>query len=178
MFYEPLSYPVRVAKKFDFITYSKADEFEVGQIFQYESDNVVHMAWRESGCFENIPNEDCKFRILQPGICDTHIDDLVDFKDLTESRIDDWVLAGIIKKIYIEPKEAEAELVDKTEQIVKTTKKQKQVKPSYSDISKKLGLKLDEFKKKYSEVFNKEIKDARSKVSKPTAKKIIEALST
>lgn len=172
MLYEPLTYPVFVAKKFDFITYSGADEFEVGQVFMYDPTNIVHQAWNEHRCFTNIPNKDCKYQVLQDlNIENVSIGDIVDFDILPESRIDDLVLAGFIKKIY-----EIAEIKVAKPKAVKP-KKKKQIKPSYSQISKKAGLKPKEFKQKYLEKFGKEITDMKHRVSKPQEKKILEALS-
>ena len=173
MFYEPLSYPVKVVKKFDFITYSSADEWKVGQVFNYEPTNYVHIAWNEAKCFENIPNKDCKYKLLQDlGRDDIKIGNIVDFEQLPENRIDDWVLAGLIKKIYVKKENTKQKKV-----IKKSNKKRKVKKSSYSDISKKLELKPKQFKQKYSEIFNKEIENMKHTVSKPTEKKIIEAFS-
>lgn len=172
MLYEPLTYPVFVIKKFDFITYSGADEFEVGQVFMYDPTNIVHQAWNEARCFAPIPNKDCKYQILQMLNNDEiSIGDIVEFDSLPESRIDDFVLAGFVKKIY-KPAKSKIKQPQKAK-----NKSKKQVKLSFSDISKKAGLKPKVFKQKYLEIFGKEILNMKHRVSKPTEKKILEALS-
>ena len=173
--YERVSYPVFVAKKFDFITYSEADEFKVGQVFNYEIDNQIHLAWHESKCFTPIPNEDCEYKILRDDMSPFAQGQIVQYSDLNATRIDEWVLAGFIKKIY--PKSG-LKIKKENNQPKKVIKNKKSVKKNaYNKLAKNLNLTPSKFRKKYFEIFGKELKDLKKEISKKKENEILEALS-
>lgn len=174
--YENLTYPVFVVKKFEQITYSKIDEYKDGEVFEYNPIDQVHIALNEHGFFAQIPNSKCEFkaqRELTFGENEFKTGDLIKFEQIPESRITDLYLAGFIKKIYLDNTQKP------TKKSIKVLKeKPKKVKKnSYSKIAKELNLTPKKFKNLYFEKFNKEIKDMKHTVSKPTENKIIEALT-
>lgn len=175
--YENLTYPVFVVKKIEQITYSKVDEYNDGDVFEYNPIDQVHIALNEHGFFRQIPNSECKFkaqRELTFGENEFKTGELIKFEQMPESRIQDLYLAGFIKKIYNPNLNKEL-----TKKVVKVSKeKPKKVKKnSYAKIAKELNLAPKKFKTLYFEKFNKEIEDMKHTVSKPTEKKIIEALT-
>ena len=175
--YENLTYPVFVVKKIEQITYSKIDEYNDGDVFEYNPIDQVHIALNENGFFRQIPNSECIFkaqRELTFGENEFKTGDLIKFEQMPESRIEDLYLAGFIKKIYSPNLNKQ-----KTKKVVKFLKqKPKKVnKNSYAKIAKELNLAPKKFKALYFEKFNKEIEDMKHTVSKQTEKKIIEALT-
>ena len=164
--YENLTYPVFVVKKIEQITYSKVDKYNDGDVFEYNPIDQVHIALNENGFFKQIPNSECIFkaqRELTFGENEFKTGDLIKFKQIPESRIEDLYLAGFIKKIYNPNLNKE---------------KPKKVKNnSYAKIAKKLNLTPKKFKTLYFEKFNKKIEDMKHVVSKSNEKKIIEALT-
>src|SRR5574344_787330 len=177
--YENLTYPVFVVKKFEQITYSQVDEYKDGEVFEYNPIDQVHIALNEHGFFKQIPNSECIFRAqreLTFGENEFRTDDLIKFEQMPESRIEDLYLAGFIKKIYLGDIQKKKEPTQKVTKVSKE-KPKKVKKNSYAKIAKELKLTPKKFKTLYFEKFNKEIKDMKHTVSKPTEKKIIEALS-
>lgn len=177
--YENLTYPVFVVKKIEQITYSQVDEYNNGDVFEYNPIDQVHIALNEHGFFEQIPNSECVFkaqRELTFGEFEFKTGDLIKFEQIPENRITDLYLAGFIKKIYLD--NAQKEKIS-AKNIVKPSKaKPKKVKKnSYSKIAKELNLTPKKFKNLYFEKFNKEIESMKHTVSKSTEKKIIEALT-
>lgn len=177
--YENLTYPVFVVKKFEQITYTQVDEYMDGEVFEYNPIDQVHIALNENGYFKQIPNSECKFkaqRELTFGENEFKTGDIIKFEQMPESRIEDLYLAGFIKKIYLGDIQKKKELPKKVVKVSKNkTKKVK--KNSYAKIAKELNLAPKKFKTLYFEKFNKEVEDMKQTVSKPTEKKIIEALT-
>ena len=150
---------------------------ESGQIFYYDPDIIFHKELYYGGFLEEIPNNECEFTCnefeLIFGDKKYLFNETVDVKNFPDQQINNLVISGMLKKVVKQG--PENKLNKKIEN--KKKNKNKIKKSSYSDISKKLELKPKEFKQKYFEKFNKEIEDMKIKVSKPTEKKIIEALS-
>ena len=177
--YENLTYPVFVVKKIEQITYSKVDEYNDGALFEYNPIDQVHIALNEHGFFRQIPNSECEFkaqRELTFGENEFKTGDLINFEQIPQDRITDLYLAGFIKKIYLGDAQKPKIEVKKTVKISKE-KSKKVKKNSYAKIAKELNLTPKKFKNLYFEKFNKEIEDMKHTVSKPTEKKIIEALT-
>lgn len=175
--YENLTYPVFVVKKIEQITYSKVDKYNDGDVFEYNPIDQVHIALNENGFFKQIPNSECIFkaqRELTFGENEFKTGDLIKFEQMPESRIEDLYLAGFIKKLY--DSNLNKELPKKVVKVSKE-KSKKVKKNSYAKIAKELNLAPKKFKTLYFEKFNKEIEDMKHTVSKPTEKKIIEALT-
>jgi hypothetical protein len=93
----------------------------------------------------------------------------IPFNKIPEYLIEDFILAGFIKKIY--------SIENKKEANISKNKTKKVKKNSYAKIAKELNLAPKKFKNLYFEKFNKEIEDMKHTVSKPTERKIIEALT-
>ena len=166
-----ITYPVLVSKPFENITYSAIDNYKAGEVFEYNPQNTVHISLMDAGFFEQIDNSKCEYIAMRDFELDKeyNFEDKIKFEDIPEHLIEDFILAGFIQKIY------NKKLVSQNK-----TLKPKQAKPkkiSYSKIAKDLSLTPKKFKNLYFEKFNKEIKDMKQTVSKPTKKKIIEALS-
>lgn len=177
--YENLTYPVFVVKKFEQITYTQIDNYKEGEVFEYNPIDQVHIALNENGYFKQIPNSKCKFkaqRELYFGEDEFKIGDLIKFEQMPESRIEDLYLAGFIKKIYLDSAQ-KTKITNKKVVKVSKGKPKKVNKNSYAKIAKELNLAPKKFKNLYFEKFNKEIEDMKHTVSKPTEKKIIEALA-
>ena len=166
-----ITYPVMVEKPFENITHSAVDSYKSGQVFEYDPKNVIHISLMEAGFFKKIDNSKCKFISMRDLELDKEytFNEEIPFNKIPENLIEDFILAGFIKKIYSpEPKET-----------IKVSKeKPKKVKKnSYAKIAKELNLAPKKFKTLYFEKFNREIEDMKHTVSKPTEKKIIEALT-
>src|SRR5574344_449785 len=166
-----ITYPVLVSKPFENITYSAIDDYKAGEIFDYNPQNTIHISLMDAGFFEQIDNSLCEYIAMRDFELDKEYTygDSIKYSDIPEYLVEDFILAGFIRKIY-----------NKDIVIKKDIKKPKQPKPkkiSYSKIAKDLSLTPKKFKNLYFEKFNKEIKDMKQTVSKPTEKKIIEALS-
>ena len=177
--YENLTYPVFVVKKFEQITYTQVDEYEDGEVFEYNPIDQVHIALNENGYFRQIPNSECEFkaqRELTFGENEFRTGEIVKFEQIPESRIEDLYLAGFIKKIYLGDVQNKKEPAKKVVKVLKE-KPKKVKKNSYAKIAKELNLAPKKFKNLYFEKFNKEIEDLKQLVSKPNEKKIIEALT-
>lgn len=166
-----ITYPVLVSKPFENITYSVIDNYKAGDIFNYNPRNTIHISLMDAGFFEQIDNSLCEYVAMRDFELDKeyNFEDKIKFEDIPEHLVEDFILAGFIKKIY-----------NKKSVSQNKTSKPKKLKPkkiSYSKIAKDLSLTPKKFKNLYFEKFNKEIKDMKQTVSKPTEKKIIEALS-
>ena len=166
-----ITYPVMVEKPFENITHSAVDSYKSGQVFEYDPKNVIHISLMESGFFKKIDNSKCKFISMRDLELDKEylFNEEIPFNKIPEYLIEDFILAGFIKKVYL----------DNSKKTIKVSKeKPKKVKKnSYAKIAKELNLGLKEFKKLFFQHFQKEIKDVKKEVSKPTEKKIIEALT-
>ena len=162
-----ITYPVVVEKPFENITHSAVDSYKSGQVFEYDPKNVIHISLMEAGFFKKIDNSKCKFVSMRDLELDKEyiFNEEIPFNKIPENLIEDFILAGFIKKIYLGD-------VQKPKQKTKKVKKN-----SYAKIAKELNLAPKKFKTLYFEKFNKEIKDMKHTVSKPTEKKIIEALT-
>ena len=170
-----ITYPVMVDKPFENITYSAVDTYKTGQIFEYDPKNVIHISLMESGFFKTIDNSKCKFTAMRDLELDKEYEygKEIPFDKIPENLIDDFILAGFVKKVY------NPEVKNETKKVTKVSKqKPKKVKKnSYAKIAKELNLTPKKFKTLYFKKFNKEIEDMNNTVSKPTEKKIIEALT-
>lgn len=175
--YENLTYPVFVVKKFEQITYTQIDNYEEGQVFEYNPIDQIHIALNEGGFFNQIPNSECEFkaqRELSFGDLQFNTGDVIKFEQLPESRITDLYLAGFIKKIYIGEKAKK-----KSPTIKKQNKKQTKKKTvlTYSKLAKELNLKPKQFKSLVKDRLDKNIEDMKLPVSSKNKKQILEALS-
>ena len=171
-----ITYPVMVDKPFENITYSAVDTYKTGQVFEYDPKNMIHISLMESGFFKIIDNSKCKFTAMRDLELDKEYQygEEIPFDKIPENIINDFIMAGFIKKIYkpdIKPEKA-----NKTVKVSKE-KPKKTKKNSYAKIAKKLNMDLRNFKKLFFQHFQKEIVDPKKEVSYPTEKKIIEALS-
>ena len=166
-----ITYPVVVEKPFENITHSAVDSYKSGQVFEYDPKNVIHISLMEAGFFKKIENSKCKFISMRDLELDKEytFNEEIPFNKIPENIIDDFILAGFIKKIY--------SIENKKETKISKDKPKKVKKNSYAKIAKELNLGLKEFKKLFFQHFQKEIKDVKKEVSKPTEKKIIEALT-
>lgn len=166
-----ITYPVMVEKPFENITHSAVDSYKSGQVFEYDPKNVIHISLMEAGFFKKIDNSKCKFISMRDLELDKEytFNEEIPFNKIPENLIEDFILAGFIKKVYS----------TENKKVVKVSKeKPKKVKKnSYAKIAKELNLAPKKFKTLYFEKFNKEIEDMKHTVSKPTEKKIIEALT-
>ena len=159
-----ITYPVVVEKPFENITHSAVDSYKSGQVFEYDPKNVIHISLMEAGFFKKIDNSKCKFISMRDLELDKEyaFNEEIPFDKIPENLIDDFILAGFVKKVY------NTEVKNKPKKIKKN---------SYAKIAKELNLAPKKFKTLYFEKFNKEIEDMKRTVSKPTEKKIIEALT-
>ena len=166
-----ITYPVMVEKPFENITHSAVDSYKSGQVFEYDPKNVIHISLMEAGFFKKIDNSKCKFVSMRDLELDKEytFNEEIPFNKIPENLIEDFILAGFIKKIY--------SIENKKETKVSKEKPKRVKKNSYVKIAKELNLGLKEFKKLFFQHFQKEIKDVKKEVSKPTEKKIIEALT-
>lgn len=166
-----ITYPVMVEKPFENITHSAVDSYKSGQVFEYDPKNVIHISLMEAGFFKKIDNSKCKFISMRDLELDKEytFNEEIPFNKIPENLIEDFILAGFVKKVYS----------TENKKVVKVSKeKPKKVKKnSYAKIAKELNLAPKKFKTLYFEKFNKEIEDMKHTVSKPTEKKIIEALT-
>ena len=173
-----ITYPVMVEKPFENITHSAVDSYKSGQAFEYDPKNVIHISLMEAGFFKKIDNSKCKFVSMRDLELDKEytFNEEIPFNKIPENLIEDFILAGFIKKIYLGDIQKKKELPKK---VVKFSKqKPKKVKKnSYAKIAKELNLAPKKFKTLYFEKFNKEIENMKHTVSKQTEKKIIEALT-
>lgn len=171
-----ITYPVMVEKPFENITHSAVDSYKSGQVFEYDPKNVIHISLMEAGFFKKIDNSKCKFVSMRDLELDKEytFNEEIPFNKIPENLIEDFILAGFIKKIY----SPEIKNIQPKETVKVSKEKPKKVKKnSYAKIAKELNLGLKEFKKLFFQHFQKEIKDVKKEVSKPTEKKIIEALT-
>ena len=166
-----ITYPVVVNKPFENITHSAVDSYKSGQVFEYDPKNVIHISLMEAGFFKKIENSKCKFISMRDLELDKEyaFNEEIPFDKIPENLIDDFILAGFIKKIY--------SIENKKETKVSKEKPKKVKKNSYAKIAKKLNMDLRNFKKLFFQHFQKEIVDPKKEVSYPTEKKIIEALT-
>ena len=153
------------------------NEVNIGDVFYYDQDSIFHKEIFDAGFLEKIPNEKCSFVSnefnLNMGDKIYKFGEPVDLSNVQDIIIDRLVVSGCVKKIY------HPNIKIETKKIVKVSKeKPKKVKKnSYAKIAKELNLTPKKFKTLYFEKFNKEIEDMKHTVSKPTEKKIIEALT-
>jgi len=166
-----ITYPVVVEKPFENITHSAVDSYKSGQVFEYDPKNVIHISLMEAGFFKKIDNSKCKFVSMRDLELDKEytFNEEIPFNKIPEYLIEDFILAGFIKKIY--------SIENKKEANISKNKTKKVKKNSYAKIAKELNLAPKKFKNLYFEKFNKEIEDMKHTVSKPTERKIIEALT-
>lgn len=170
---ETITIPVMIEKDYEDITPFGVCKYKKGDIFEYESENIIHIALYEHGIFSHIPKEKCEFINNFIGLNLAGkvygIDEKIDTSKLTQEVLDRLVSIGYVKKIVKQKPE------NKTKTVKKTVKKVSGKK--YSEIAKKLNLTNNKFKILCKKILNKDIKDMRKRVSNPMVKKIIEALS-
>ena len=173
-FYEIIKIPMRT--KVDIGATNIFDAVKAGEIFYYDPDSIFSREFFDLGYLENIPKEKCIF-LANDKIVNTisgtyNFGEEIDVSNFTEKQLWELCLIGRFKKIY------KKEIKEKESKTKVQAKKTKEIKKnSYSKIAKELNLTPKKFKNLYLEKFNKEIKDMKHTVSKPTEKKIIEALS-
>lgn len=170
-----VTYPVIVKKPFENITFSAIDNYKTGDIFDYNPQNTIHISLMDAGFFEKIDNSKCVYIANKNLELDKEYEygDFIPYESIPEYLFKDFILAGFIQQTY----KKEIKEKDSKSKKVQVKKAKKITKNSYSKIAKELNLTPKKFKTLYLEKFGKEIKDMKHTVSKPTEKKIIEALT-
>ena len=97
-----ITYPVMVEKPFENITHSAVDSYKSGRVFEYDPKNVIHISLMEAGFFKKIDNCKCKFVSMRDLELDKEytFNEEIPFNKIPENLIEDFILAGFIKKIY------------------------------------------------------------------------------
>ena len=83
---EDITFPMLVKKPFENITYSIIDNYSVGDIFNYNPRNVMHIALIESGFLEYIKNSECEYIAMRELELDKifEIGDNLQYEDIPE----------------------------------------------------------------------------------------------
>lgn len=136
-----------------------------GDIFNFDPDNQIHQALKDSNVIKDIPNKECDFYcayrpILNLGNQEYEYGDQIVTKNLNDTVLTNLTYIGYIKKVI------------KTKDNNKTKPKKTIPTITYTKLAKELGIKSAEFKKQILEKLGYNIADMRKNVPVVKIRKI------